>query len=201
LQRYYDNEKTRIADQKADEKQINSAKLSLIAKYHVGSMDMTLEEINQAAMGTSTYQEEVRGSGGTDGGGGTGGGGGDGDNNDWDFARDIISENPNGTDAELKAAILENVPGLSVSEVNSLIDSRTKPEPAAVYSDEWFIEKTNLVKKEGYSVDELVDYLIENYSKEELFNVAKEKGFAQLLTTWGYSTQKKDIKRYIESLI
>lgn len=129
------------------------------------------------------------------------------DISDFDYARQIIDANTNVSDAELKTGLLELVNEkkikLNATEINSLIEERkekaetqaeaNKPQP---FSEDWFKLKIETARSNDFSDTEIVDYILTNFDKNELFKTAKEAGFAE----W-YTGKKTDIKRYIESLL
>ncbi len=127
--------------------------------------------------------------------GGEGGGGGGEGTSEFDYGRQILEANPNASDEELKVGLLENTK-LNVTEINSLIAERkaTQVQPD-VYSEEWFNQKVSEAKKSGYDANQITQALTQNFSTDELFKVAKAKGYAK----W-YTGKDADIKRYIESI-
>ena len=63
-----------------------------------------------------------------------------------------------------------------------------------VYSKEWFNKVADVGYNSGLTTDDIYNRMIEKYSEEEIFNKAKEAGYAS-----AWSGKEKDIKRYIES--
>ena len=63
-----------------------------------------------------------------------------------------------------------------------------------VYSKEWFNKVADVGYNSGLTTDDIYNRMIEGYSEEEIFNKAKEAGYAS-----AWSGKEKDIKRYIES--
>jgi len=119
------------------------------------------------------------------------------DTSEWDYARTILDSNPDASDAELKTGLLENT-DLSVTEINALIKERGATEDAdeaKIYSDEWFRDVVSTSVNNGLTIDDVYKRLVENYDIGEIFKVAKEAGYAKVLTG-----KEKDIKRYLESL-
>jgi len=84
------------------------------------------------------------------------------------------------------------------NEINALIKERGATEDAdeaKIYSDEWFRDVVSTSVNNGLTIDDVYKRLVENYDIGEIFKVAKEAGYAKVLTG-----KEKDIKRYLESL-
>ena len=194
IELYIQDQQNTLNDQKAQERAVYQTLLSQIQKYPDAQINITdtLEQANaKITTNSAIYRQATRLAGGATGAGGAGIAP-TGEVSDWDYARQIIADNPNASEEELKAGLFENT-DLNVSEINSLITTRPQAE---TYSDDWFQARVDDSKAQGYSADEITNFLIGEFSEDELFKKAKEMGFAE----W-YTGKKTDIKRYIESLM
>lgn len=229
LQAMYDDQKQKIADQKAADKVKENAKLDNIDQTNKLAQDgynyvaTPAERDKLRGLGYSILEQTdangvkrtyakppapVKASGGGGRGGGRGGdGGGDDGTSDFDFAKQIIQSNPNATPEELKVGLLEQVSlgkiKLSVTEINSLIDERKQKAKA----------ETEANKPQSFTQDwfksKIVAARSNDFSNTEIIDyIIKNFDVNELFKTakeagyakW-YSGKKTDIKRYIESLL
>ena len=117
------------------------------------------------------------------------------DISEFDYGRQILEANPDASNEELKLGLLENTE-LNTTEINALIAQRTQPAQPETFSQEWFKSKIEIARANDFSDAQIIDYIIENFDKDELFKTAKEAGFASFWTG-----KETDIERYIKSLL
>jgi hypothetical protein len=139
--------------------------------------------------------------GGSASGGGTSSGGGSSDSSTtgttpFDQARDVISQNPEMTDEQIKAALLEQT-DLNVSEINSLIDTRENRAlpnfdsvvdtiAEKVFANFDTIEEANAFAEKGEITSGGKKYVLTPEQVESLKNsIEEQRGFWQRLVPGG----------------
>ena len=185
---YLQDRQQAISDQKSLEKQIQDI---MISAAEAGASQETLNRISKTttiedAIGYA-YQQS-----------GDGDGIGDGKSEfklAIEYAKEQINKNPDISDDMLLGDIRSDS-DLGITEVRSAISEARKLTDPEVYSERWFESKVKKSKEAGMSVDQIIDFLEENFDTKQLYQVARDKGFA----SW-YKPKSSEFKDYIESLM